>query len=177
MILNVNRDHFPKQSQQIGLCNSEVWPGGLRRRSWPLGYWYRGLQGRGTDVCLCVSVCSLPAARYLSCRALQASSHSEQPVCVVLCRWKSLRRSDHSSKGVLPSVLIRLLNLRCEAAKVLLTRIVEPMMMMMMMMNGVVWCSLWGTDWTLKQYQDELRLQSLKRCFSCISYENRLSCY
>jgi hypothetical protein len=39
--------------------------------------------------------------------------------CVILCRQRPLRRADHSSKGVLPSVLIRLRNLRCEAAKVL----------------------------------------------------------
>jgi hypothetical protein len=38
--------------------------------------------------------------------------------------------ADHSSKGVLTSVLIRLRNLRCEAAKGL-TRTVEPLMMMM----------------------------------------------
>jgi hypothetical protein len=44
--------------------------------------------------------------------------------CVVLCRGIC---------DVLPSVLIRSRNLRCEAAKVL-TRTVEPLMMMMMMM-------------------------------------------
>jgi hypothetical protein len=27
-----------------------------------------------------------------------------------------------------------------------------------------VWCSLWGTDWILKCYLDELRLQRLKFC-------------
>jgi hypothetical protein len=56
--------------------------------------------------------------------------------CVVLCRYRPLRRADDSSKGVLPSILIRLLNLQCGAANVL-TRTVEPLMMMMMMMNGV----------------------------------------
>jgi hypothetical protein len=40
-----------------------------------------------------------------------------------------VRRADHSSKGVLPSILIRLRNLQCEAARVL-TRTVEPLMMM-----------------------------------------------
>jgi hypothetical protein len=25
--------------------------------------------------------------------------------------------------------------------------------------NGAVWCCLWGTDWFLKYYKDELRLQ------------------
>jgi hypothetical protein len=39
----------------------------------------------------------------------------------------------HSSKGVLPSVLIILRNRRCEAAEVLI-RTIEPLMMMMMMM-------------------------------------------
>jgi hypothetical protein len=38
---------------------------------------------------------------------------------------------DHSSKGVLPRVLIRQRNLQCEGAKVL-TRTVEPLMMIMM---------------------------------------------
>jgi hypothetical protein len=52
-----------------------------------------------------------------------------------------LRRADHSSKGVLPCVLIRLRNLRCEAAKVLI-RTIEPLMMMMMMMVVVVYSSL-----------------------------------
>jgi hypothetical protein len=45
---------------------------------------------------------------------------------------KYLRRAGHPSKGTLLSVLVRLRNLRCEAAKVL-TRTVEPLMMMMMM--------------------------------------------
>jgi hypothetical protein len=47
--------------------------------------------------------------------------------CVVLCTLRPLQRADHSSKGVLPSVLLRSWNLRCEAAEVL-TRIVEPLM-------------------------------------------------
>jgi hypothetical protein len=33
--------------------------------------------------------------------------------CVVLCRYRSLRRADHSSKGILPSAHITLGNLRC----------------------------------------------------------------
>jgi hypothetical protein len=34
------------------------WPRGLRRRSWPFGYWDRGFESRsGMDVCLCVSAC------------------------------------------------------------------------------------------------------------------------
>jgi hypothetical protein len=41
---------------------------------------------------------------------------------------RPLRRADNTSKGVLPSVLIGLRNLRCEATKVL-TRTVEPLMM------------------------------------------------
>jgi hypothetical protein len=41
-----------------------------------------------------------------------------------------LRRADHLFKGVLPSVLIRLRNLWCEA----LTRTAEPMMMIMVML-------------------------------------------
>jgi hypothetical protein len=40
-----------------------------------------------------------------------------------------LRRADHSSKAVISSVLIRIRNLRCEAAKVL-ARTVGPLMMM-----------------------------------------------
>jgi hypothetical protein len=52
-------------------------------------------------------------------------------VFVFLCRQRPLRRADHSSKGVLPTILIRLRNLRCETAKVL-TRTVEPLMIMMM---------------------------------------------
>jgi hypothetical protein len=27
--------------------------------------------------------------------------------------------------------------------------------------NGEVWCSLWGTDWILKYYLDEIRLQKV----------------
>jgi hypothetical protein len=49
---------------------------------------------------------------------------------VTLC--SPLRRADHSSKGVLPRVLIRLRNIGCEATKVL-KRTVEPQMMLMMM--------------------------------------------
>jgi hypothetical protein len=45
--------------------------------------------------------------------------------------------ADHSSKGVLPNVLIRLQNLWCEAAKVL-TRTVEPLMIVMMMMMMMI---------------------------------------
>jgi hypothetical protein len=48
-----------------------------------------------------------------------------------------LRRADHSSKGVLSSVLIRLRILRCEAAKVLV-RSVQPAIMMMMMMIKIM---------------------------------------
>jgi hypothetical protein len=40
--------------------------------------------------------------------------------CVVLYGQMSLRRADHSSKGVLPNVLIRVRNLRCEVAKVII---------------------------------------------------------
>jgi hypothetical protein len=43
-------------------------------------------------------------------------------VCVVLCcrvQERPQRWANHSSKGVVPNVLIRLRNLRCEAAKVL----------------------------------------------------------
>jgi hypothetical protein len=36
-------------------------------------------------------------------------------VCTVLCRYSPLRRADHSSKGVLPGVLIRFRNLWCQA--------------------------------------------------------------
>jgi hypothetical protein len=56
---------------------------------------------------------------------------------VDLCRQRPLRGADHSYKGVLTSVLIRLRNLRCETARVL-TRTVEPLMMMMMMMMMMV---------------------------------------
>jgi hypothetical protein len=56
--------------------------------------------------------------------------------CVVLCRQRPLRRADHSSKGVLPSVLVRLRNLRCEAAKVL-TETVDPLMMMNHQVNRI----------------------------------------
>jgi ppGpp synthetase/RelA/SpoT-type nucleotidyltranferase len=45
-----------------------------------------------------------------------------------------LRQADHLSKEVLPSVLIRLQNLRCEAAKVL-KKTVEPLMMMIHNLN------------------------------------------
>jgi hypothetical protein len=51
--------------------------------------------------------------------------------CVVLCRYRPLRRADHSSKGVLTSVLISSRNLQCGAARVL-TRTVEPLMMMIL---------------------------------------------
>jgi hypothetical protein len=47
--------------------------------------------------------------------------------CVVLYKQKPLRQADHSSKGVLPSILISLRNVRCEAAKVIL-RTVQPLM-------------------------------------------------
>jgi hypothetical protein len=39
--------------------------------------------------------------------------------CLVLCRQRPLRRTDHSPIGVLPSFLIRLRNLWCEEPKVL----------------------------------------------------------
>jgi hypothetical protein len=48
-----------------------------------------------------------------------------------------LRRDSHSSKGVLPSILTRLQNLVCEAARVL-TRTAETLMMMMMMMTTIL---------------------------------------
>jgi hypothetical protein len=43
---------------------------------------------------------------------------------------EAVRKRKHSSKGVLPSVLIRLQNLWHDAAKVL-TRTVEPLLMKM----------------------------------------------
>jgi hypothetical protein len=51
---------------------------------------------------------------------------------VVLCKSRPLRRADRLSKGVLPSVLIRIRNLRCEAAKVF-TRTVNSLIMMTML--------------------------------------------
>jgi hypothetical protein len=57
--------------------------------------------------------------------------------CVALCRLRPLRRAEHSSRGVLPSVLTRLRNMQCEAAKVL-TGTVEPLMMMMMMIMVIL---------------------------------------
>jgi hypothetical protein len=39
--------------------------------------------------------------------------------CVVLCSYSSLRRAEHTSKEVLPSVLTRLRNLLCETTKIL----------------------------------------------------------
>jgi hypothetical protein len=89
-------------------CQSR-WPRGLRRSSWPLGYCNRGFEFRSRHGCF--SLC----------------------FCVVLsCVGRGLwRRADHSSKEVLPCVLIRSRSLRCEAAKIL-TGTVEPLMMMMM---------------------------------------------
>jgi hypothetical protein len=55
----------------------------------PLGFWDRGFESRWGHGCLSlVFIC-----------------------CVVLCRQRPLWRADHSSKGVLPCVLIRLRNL------------------------------------------------------------------
>jgi hypothetical protein len=56
--------------------------------------------------------------------------------CVVLCRQRPLRRAEHSSIVFLPSVLIRLPNLRCKAAKAL-TRAVDPLMMMTVILKTV----------------------------------------
>jgi hypothetical protein len=78
-------------------------------RSWQLGYWDRGFKSRSRHGCLSLRFCVFRC-------------------CVVLCRQRPLRRADNTSKGVLPSVLIGLWNLRCEATKVL-TRTVEPLMM------------------------------------------------
>jgi hypothetical protein len=53
-------------------CRSR-WPRGLRRRSWPLGYWDRGFEFRSKHGCL--SLC-----------------------CVILCRYRPLQRADHWPK-------------------------------------------------------------------------------
>jgi hypothetical protein len=33
------------------------WPRGIRRRSWPLGYWYRGFESRSRHECLFLCLC------------------------------------------------------------------------------------------------------------------------
>jgi hypothetical protein len=84
---------FSYQFICLNHCRSR-WPRGLRRRSWPLGYWDREFEYRLTHGCLCF--------------------------CVALSGVGSpLGWADHPTKGVMPSVLIRLRNLRCKAAKVL----------------------------------------------------------
>jgi hypothetical protein len=77
------------------------WPLGVRRRSLLLGHCNRGVR-IPLEAWMFVFIC-----------------------CVVLCRQRPLRRAEHSSIVVLPSVLIRLPNLRCKA----LTRVVDPLMM------------------------------------------------
>jgi hypothetical protein len=54
--------------------------------------------------------------------------------CAILSRYRPLLRADHSSKEVLQRVLIRLRNLRSEAAKVL-TKTVQPLMTMVVMVE------------------------------------------
>jgi hypothetical protein len=39
----------------VWFCLSR-WPRGLRRRSWPLGYWNRWFESRSRHGCLCVCV-------------------------------------------------------------------------------------------------------------------------
>jgi hypothetical protein len=51
------------------------------RSRWPLGYWDRGFESR--------------------------SGHGRLPLCVVLCRYRPLRRADHLSRGILSCVWIR----------------------------------------------------------------------
>jgi hypothetical protein len=58
----------------IPLCRSQ-WPCGLRRGSWPVGYWDRGFESRLRHGCLSVSFC-----------------------VVLFCVVEALRRADHSSK-------------------------------------------------------------------------------
>jgi hypothetical protein len=54
--------------------------------------------------------------------------------CFALCWYRCLTRADHLPKDVLPSVILTLRNLRCEAARVL-TRTVEQLMMMNIVLN------------------------------------------
>jgi hypothetical protein len=66
-------------------------------------------------------------------------------VFVFLCHvvlYRPLRWADHSSKGVLPSVLIRLRNLPCEVAKVLRRTLEQLMMVMILIIHDRLLLSL-----------------------------------
>jgi hypothetical protein len=54
------------------------------------------------------------------------------------CRLRPLRQAGLSCRGDLPCVLIRLRNLRCEAADVITRTVYTLIMMMMMMMTCYV---------------------------------------
>ena len=65
----------------IGLTSRSQWPRGLRRNLWPLTCWDCGFESHRGHGCLLWVLC--------------------------VVRWKSLRRADHSSRGLLPSVMRR----------------------------------------------------------------------